>query len=77
MNGYKELGDDRVGSVANSAREHFAREGTIDPELQLTELRGCLFFEQRRFRHFGHDPTEDDVPYIRALVEAIRTTLPA
>jgi hypothetical protein len=38
----------------------------------LTELRTCLFFEQRRWRHFGVDPDEQAMGYIHALVESIR-----
>lgn len=38
----------------------------------LTEYRASLFFEQRRYRHFGSHPTGEDLEYIRSLVEAIR-----
>jgi hypothetical protein len=38
----------------------------------LTELRACLFFEQRRFRNFGWDPGPDEMCYVRALLNAIR-----
>ena len=38
----------------------------------LTDLRTCLFFEQRRWRHYGWDPDEQAMRYIRALVDAIR-----
>ncbi len=48
--------------VANSRRQ-----GT------LTELRTCLFFEQRRWRHYGYAPDEKAMAYIRGLLEQIRT----
>jgi hypothetical protein len=38
----------------------------------LTELRTVLFFEQRRYRHFGSHPTGEDLEYIRSLVQAIQ-----
>jgi hypothetical protein len=38
----------------------------------LSELRAVLFFEQRRFRHFGHNPAGNDLEYIRSIVCKIR-----
>ena len=38
----------------------------------LIALRTALFFEQRRWRHFGDDPTGEDLDYIRDVVAAIR-----
>lgn len=38
----------------------------------LTELRTCLFFEQRRWRHFGYEPDEEAMAYIRGVLEQIR-----
>src|SRR5947207_1055429 len=38
----------------------------------LTDLRTCLFFEQRRWRHFGDAPAADALAYIQSLVEQIR-----
>lgn len=62
FNGYRELGSfDQCAEIAN-ARRHDS----------LTDLRTCLFFEQRRFRHCGEEPDEDDIQYIHALIEKIR-----
>ena len=47
--------------IANSRRQ-----GT------LTKLRTCLFFEFRRWRHYGVDHDADAVRFIRRLVEQIR-----
>jgi hypothetical protein len=74
LNGYDEIGNDEVGALANQSVRYHQEHGRIDPGLDLTELRACLFFEQRRYRHFSHDPDEAAVPYIRALVEAIRAS---
>lgn len=39
----------------------------------LTDLRTCLFFEQRRWRHFGEDPDEEAMMYLRGVIEKIRS----
>jgi len=38
----------------------------------LTELRTCLFFEQRRYHHHGEPPGAEAMKYIRGLVSKIR-----
>ncbi len=38
----------------------------------LTDLRTCLFFEARRWKHYEKEPSKKGMEYIRALVEAIR-----
>lgn len=38
----------------------------------LIELRTCLFFEQRRWRHFGEEPDAEAMHYIRGLLDKIR-----
>ncbi len=38
----------------------------------LTDLRTCLFFEARRWKHYEKDPTRKAMEYIHALIEAIR-----
>jgi len=43
----------------------------------LTELRTCLFFEQRRWRPFAEDPDEKAVDYVRDVVEQIRARVVA
>ncbi len=43
----------------------------------LTELRTCLFFEQRRWHHYGRVPEGEDLTYIRDLIESIRTKVAA
>ena len=43
----------------------------------LSDLRTCLFFEQRRWRHFGDHPDAAAMAYIRSILEEIRTRLSA
>lgn len=43
----------------------------------LTELRTCLFFEQRRFRHFEWAPRNEEIAYIWDVIERIRAKVVA
>ena len=62
FDGYNVWGSfDRCAEIANT-RSHES----------LSDLRTCLFFEQRRWRHFGENPDEETMVYIRGLVEEIR-----
>jgi hypothetical protein len=63
FDGYKVWGSfEKCAEIANSRRHE-----------SLTDLRTCLFFEQRRWRHFGENPVEETMVYIRSLVEEIRS----
>ena len=67
FDGYKECGSfEACAEIANSGRDN-----------TLTELRTCLFFEQRRWRHFGEDPDAAGMIYIRGLVVKIRDKVAA
>jgi hypothetical protein len=46
------------------------------PKLTLDELRACLFFEQRRFRHFGEKPSSPDWGFFWEVLKRIRKALP-
>jgi len=63
---------DKCAEIANVAvaRWDYAKE----LPLGLIDLKTCVFFEQRRFRHMDRVPTKEDMVYIHALVEAIRRT---
>lgn len=69
FDGYEALGT-RIGDSANASRHEWSENGMLPHG--LVELRSCLFFEQRRHRHFGWDPDGDAMGYIRVLIEAIR-----
>lgn len=57
------------GDLANEKLKQYHEtgkwEGTFD------ELRCCLFFEQRRYHHFGERPEGDDAKAILGLYQAI------
>ncbi len=42
----------------------------------LTEFRTCLFFEQRRWRHFGEEPDPEATAHIASLLDGIRALVP-
>lgn len=65
FDGYARWGSfERCAEIAN-APDH----STID------KLRTCLFFEARRWRHFGERPDEEAITYWRKLVSTIRTRI--
>jgi hypothetical protein len=71
FNGYEHWGSfEACGEIAEKCRQSFLA-GKLLPK-DLTVLRTCLFFEQRRWRHFGYEPDEAGMRYIHALVESIR-----
>ncbi len=71
FNGYNYWGSlTKCAEVSNRYAEQY-REKHLLPE-SLTELRTCLFFEQRGCRHSGYDPSAETMAYLHAIVEAIR-----
>lgn len=76
FNGYEHWGSfQKCAEVGNRAAELYRAERVLPKS--LTELRTCLFFEQRRWRHFGFDPDEEAMDYIHGLVEHIRAKVRA
>ena len=62
FDGYKASGGaEQCAEIANARRQS-----------TMTELRTCLFYEQRRWRHFGEEPDPEAMQYIRSLLEQIR-----
>lgn len=43
----------------------------------IIELRACLFCEQRYYRWMDRQPNENEMTYIRALLEALRSKIEA
>jgi len=71
FNGYEHWGSfEKCAAAANRWRHAYRAEGSLPDS--LTELRTCLFFEQRRWRHYGLDPDEEAMSYIQAIVDRIR-----
>ena len=57
--------------LAARVRRGWIRDASL-PE-DVAELRACLFHEQRRWHHFGHDPAGRSAEFMWALVDAIRS----
>lgn len=70
LNGYAAMGQ-LLGDLA----DQHARAGTLP--VDLTELRACLFFEQRRWRQFDAPPEGKPMAHIIRLLEAIRAAVAA
>jgi hypothetical protein len=60
---------DDLPELASRCLQRWTRSRTMPATLD--ELRGCLFYEQRRWHHFGEDPTGRSAEYMRAIVDAI------
>ncbi len=74
VNGYQHFPGHKFAFANDVGRKY--KEGAIDLSgLSLSELRGCLFFEQRRYRWLGQDPTAEVMDYIHALLGAIRAKI--
>ena len=73
FNGYEAYGTEECGRLANALSDSFQQTGRLPRD--LVHLRSALFFEQRRFRHFGFEPDERAMHYIRALVTEIADTI--
>jgi hypothetical protein len=70
---YRALGGNGpCGDLANRTEQAFVQTGAVPRQLDLTQLRSCLFFEQRRWHHFGETPHEEARKYFGALLDAIR-----
>lgn len=75
LDGYDAIGQRECGDLANRVNSEFAKNPETLRQLSLTEARACLFFEQRRFHHFGWEPEGAAREYVNALLEAIRNKI--
>jgi hypothetical protein len=73
LDGYEEISTEGCGKLANTVWQEFRQDAGSLGKYGLTELRACLFFEERRFRHFGWNPGPSELTRIRVLLEAIRS----
>jgi hypothetical protein len=56
--------------ICNAAGRNYFADGSLPRS--LSDLRACLFFEQRRWHHYGEAPDAEARRYIGALLDAIR-----
>ena len=69
FNGYEAFNGMDCGLMANAALQTWEKERRLPQD--LSELRGCLFFEARRWRHYGYDPDPQTLVYLKELLEAV------
>ncbi len=71
FNGYKHWGSfKRCREVAEEGVKLY--RGKKELNQSLTDLRTCLFFESRRWKHYAKNPSKKGMEYVHGLVEAIR-----
>lgn len=76
FNGYEHCGS--VQKCREVAKQGVAlHKKNKDLNQSLTDLRTCLFFEARRWKHLEKKPTRSGLRYIHALLEAIRVRVQA
>ncbi|HVC68864.1 MAG TPA: hypothetical protein VNC61_01235 [Acidimicrobiales bacterium] len=66
---------DDVSELATRSIRGWTRAHTLPDSID--ELRACLFYEQRRWHHFGEEPNGRGGQYIWALLCALRTLVAA
>ena len=72
FDGYEFWGSfEACSEVSQRYLDAYIKDGSLPTN--LTDLRTCLFFEQRRWRHYGYEPDEPAMHYIKALVVTIRS----
>lgn len=69
FDGYERF--ERVAEFANNNLAVYNADRECLKKRTLTELRACLFYEQRRYRHMGEEPENGDREYINALLTEI------
>ena len=70
IDGYARCGGfEGCAEIGNGVAAEFRKSRVLSWD--LSTLRLALFFEQRRWRHFGDEPEGSDLEYIKALVARI------
>jgi hypothetical protein len=71
FDGYERFGSfDACAEMANKCAERYHADGLLPAELDT--LRACLFFEQRRWRHFEANPDEGTMAYLHTVLAHMR-----
>jgi len=71
FNAYEYWGSlEKVAEIANQHYKRYEKDGVISNNIEV--LRTSLFFEQRRYRHFGYDPEPETMEYLRTIIKKIK-----
>jgi len=73
FDGYAHFGLEMCGEMANRAHKQWLDTGVVPGWLQgdLDRLRGCLYFEARRWIRLEREPDTRSLIYVHALIDAI------
>jgi len=66
---------DDVSELATRCIRAWTRDHTLPGSID--EARACLFYEQRRWHHFGEDPNGRGAQYVWALLDTLRSLVAA
>lgn len=66
---------DDVSELATRRIRGWTRHHTLPTSID--EVRACLFYEQRRWHHFGEDPNGRGEQYVWALLDTLRNLVAA
>ncbi len=73
FDGYERFGMSMCGEMANRAASQWAATGELPAWLtgDLDRLRGCLYFEARRWIRLEREPDTRALIYVHRLIDAI------
>jgi hypothetical protein len=66
---------DDVSELATRSIRNWTRHHSLPASID--EVRGCLFYEQRRWHHFGEEPNGRGSYYLWALLDTLRSLVAA
>jgi hypothetical protein len=66
---------DDVSELATRRIRGWTRDRTLPASID--EVRACLFYEQRRWHHFGEEPNGRGALYFWALLDTLRSLVAA
>jgi hypothetical protein len=75
VNGYTAMDPDKLGSFANSRLKKATKTGIWTGDVR--DLWLCLFYEKRRWRHFGVEPDGEALVILNGLCKSLRSKLAA
>jgi hypothetical protein len=70
FDGYAHFGMEQCATIANTSLSTFYHSNVLPDELNV--LRGCLFFEARRWTLYKQEPDNKGLIYMHALIDRIR-----
>jgi len=74
FNGYTYEKENKISmsDLANNIEKIYYDTSAIGERFTLSELRACLFFEQRRHHHWGYGPDKESLKYWYALIAMMK-----